>query len=324
MTQTHPITPPDALVKKIRSDALCSSDGRHDYELSMIHAAYTAGADQELEAVEKEIIAQAWFANSANSEHFRAQLRAALAQPEPVAPTDEDLLSVRSWSCHGPTFDSDLVDFARAVLAKWGNSTPQPPADGEVAELVEWLLREADYQEITVKRATCADRIRRAACLLEHPTPQPPAELAEMVKRLHEINSPTPQPVAEGPMDEEIIQEAIKSDLVYRSCDSEETVFCSFTECYPLNQYIISLVRAVLARMRAAAIQPVAVSERLPEPEDCDAEGRCWMFDPCDRGWWCYREALPSDGDPEPFTHWLPHWALPVPAPAIADELEGQ
>ena len=50
MTQTHPITPPDELVKKIRSDALCSSDGRHDYELLMIHAAYTAGADQELEA----------------------------------------------------------------------------------------------------------------------------------------------------------------------------------------------------------------------------------------------------------------------------------
>jgi hypothetical protein len=47
--------------------------------------------------------------------------RAALdAQPEPVAPTDEELLSMRSWSCHGPTFDSDLVDFARAALARWG------------------------------------------------------------------------------------------------------------------------------------------------------------------------------------------------------------
>ena len=42
------------------------------------------------------------------------------SQPEPVAPTDEELLSMRSWSCHGPTFDSDLVDFARAVLARWG------------------------------------------------------------------------------------------------------------------------------------------------------------------------------------------------------------
>jgi hypothetical protein len=46
----YPITPPPELVKKIRSDALCVSDGQHDYELRMIHAAYAAGADQELEA----------------------------------------------------------------------------------------------------------------------------------------------------------------------------------------------------------------------------------------------------------------------------------
>jgi len=68
----------------------------------------------------------------------------------------------------------------------------------------------------------------------------------------------------------------------------------------------LDFARAVLAKWGTPAIQPVPVSERLPGPEDCDAEGRCWMFDPCDRGQWCYREALPSDGDPEPFTHWLP------------------
>ena len=55
----------------------------------------------------------------------------------------------------------------RVLLARWGRPTPQPPADGEVAELVAWLLREADYQEITCKRYPCADRIRRAAALLE-------------------------------------------------------------------------------------------------------------------------------------------------------------
>jgi hypothetical protein len=49
--------------------------------------------------------------------------RAALA--EPVAPTDEELLAMRSWSSHGPTFDSDLVDFARAILARWGHPTPE-------------------------------------------------------------------------------------------------------------------------------------------------------------------------------------------------------
>jgi hypothetical protein len=50
MTDQHPITPPPELVKKIFGDALRGSDGQHDYELRLIHAAYAAGADQELEA----------------------------------------------------------------------------------------------------------------------------------------------------------------------------------------------------------------------------------------------------------------------------------
>jgi hypothetical protein len=52
-------------------------------------------------------------------------------QPVAEGPTAEELLAMRSWSCHGPTFDSDLVDFASAVLAKWGTLTPQPVAVSE-------------------------------------------------------------------------------------------------------------------------------------------------------------------------------------------------
>ena len=50
MTMTNPITPPPELVKKIFGDALRGSDGQHDYELRLIHAAYAAGADHELKA----------------------------------------------------------------------------------------------------------------------------------------------------------------------------------------------------------------------------------------------------------------------------------
>ena len=79
---------------------------------------------------------------------------------------------------------------------------------------------------------------------------------------------------------------------------------------------LIDFARAVLTRWGTPAIQPVPVSERLPGPKDWDVCGRCWMFDPCDRGWWAYRSALPSDDEigRSPWTHWLPHWALPVPA----------
>ena len=62
---------------------------------------------------------------------------------------------------------------------------------------------------------------------------------------------------------------------------------------------------------RRHAPVPVPVSERLPGPEDCDAEGRCWWGDAGDD------EFVPSwrlceQPDKSCFDHWLPHWALPV------------
>jgi len=79
--------------------------------------------------------------------------RAALAQPEPVAPTDEELLAMRSWSSHGPTFDSDLVDFGRRCynLAKQPESLPyklpEPvvPTDEELIRPIMWMLDDSIY-----------------------------------------------------------------------------------------------------------------------------------------------------------------------------------
>jgi hypothetical protein len=64
-----------------------------------------------------------------------AAARAALAaEPVGEGPSDEELLAMRSWSSHGPTFDSDLVDFGRRCynLARWGTpATPPAPEPGE-------------------------------------------------------------------------------------------------------------------------------------------------------------------------------------------------
>jgi len=63
---------------------------------------------------------------------------------------------------------NDVLNFARAVLARWGHPAP-PPADGEVAELVAWLRSNA----LTVKKASgnpangARQRMNRAAELLE-------------------------------------------------------------------------------------------------------------------------------------------------------------
>lgn len=69
-------------------------------------------------------------------------------------------------------------------------------------------------------------------------------------------------------------------------------------------------LRAVLARWGRPAITPIPVSERLPGPEDCDAEGRCWAWD------WlavCWRDVSWEEVRRWADTHWLPATALPLP-----------
>jgi len=70
----------------------------------------------------------------------------------------------------------------------------------------------------------------------------------------------------------------------------------------------------VLARWGRPAVEPVPVSERLPGPEDCDDQGRCWWWivdQPGELPHWiyCQLEVLSWTN----FTAWAPHWALPVP-----------
>ena len=62
---------------------------------------------------------------------------------------------------------------------------------------------------------------------------------------------------------------------------------------------------------------PIPIAERLPGPEDCDAEGRCWVWWKNGVRWvldeWTHRELL--DGPlSECVSHWLPATALPIPA----------
>ena len=78
----------------------------------------------------------------------------------------------------------------------------------------------------------------------------------------------------------------------------------------------------VLTRLGRPAVEPVPVSERLPGPEDCDAEGRCWLL--CRSAsmnrtptWRLVHRRSILDA---PYTHWLPHWALPVPRSEVSND----
>lgn len=127
---------------------------------------------------------------------------------EPVAvtgqPSDEDLLGIACQSiepydkirpgeyeaennCAIEVYGSELVTFARAVLARWGNPAPQPPAEGEVAELVRmltgiahWRRRgrpgEGDPSPFDIRQA---DRLDRAAELLQRLSPPQPVAVSK-------------------------------------------------------------------------------------------------------------------------------------------------
>ena len=100
---------------------------------------------------------------------------------------------------------------------------PEPPADGEVAELVAWLRQEAQQH---------ADSWPEASAKA--------TRLADVVERL------APQPVPEGPTDEEILEWANSSD----SPVPQE--FVSPDVCgrkhYSASEQFCWTVRAVLAR----------------------------------------------------------------------------
>jgi hypothetical protein len=77
---------------------------------------------------------------------------------------------------------------------------------------------------------------------------------------------------------------------------------------------LVEYARAVLARWGRPTIEPMPVSERLPGSKDCDAQGRCWMFGKVEGDWRLISTI--NSGIPKLsycFSHWLPHWALPVP-----------
>jgi hypothetical protein len=81
----------------------------------------------------------------------------------------------------------------------------------------------------------------------------------------------------------------------------------------PHESPLTCMARAALAQPEpeGPTPQPVPVSKRLPGPEDCDAEGRCWWYGEGGDmvGWTLDAEGLSYYRA----KYWLPAHALPVP-----------
>jgi hypothetical protein len=78
---------------------------------------------------------------------------------------------------------------------------------------------------------------------------------------------------------------------------------------YPTHAYVACKAFEYGKNHASARPHPISVSERLPGPEDCIDEGWAWFFN--QRIGWRQAVLPVSPG----YTHWLPHWALPVPTP---------
>jgi hypothetical protein len=62
------------------------------------------------------------------------------------------------------------------------------------------------------------------------------------------------------------------------------------------DAFFFDRAATLLQQLSAPAVLPVAVSERLPESGDLDANGRCWVY---------------QNGNST--THWLPAHSIPLP-----------
>ena len=95
-----------------------------------------------------------------------AAAQSALAEQQVGGPSDEELLDLADDSDMDPfegersysdgtvikegcweAWDHQLLAFARAILARWGRPAPQPPAEGEVVE----LLADLEVAAVTVE-----------------------------------------------------------------------------------------------------------------------------------------------------------------------------
>lgn len=155
----------------------------------------------------------------------------------------------------------------------------------------------------------------------------------DMESVIDEMRFALAQPEPEGLTDEELLCIAAEAIDGYGNCGIKPGEYEEVTEqaVEAYGSELIAYARAVLARWGNhpakpdTSLQPIPVSERLPEPEDCDGQGMCWWWHPSHResdapeGWmqrpreWGFvRVRYISDGALV-CTHWLPAHALPLP-----------
>jgi hypothetical protein len=198
---------------------------------------------------------------------------------------------------------------ARAALAQ-----PEPVED-RVAEL------EAELERGRLRLAACgvvamADTPESAARARDMPLDYHSASLDDVIRQvdaLMELRSKLAQSEPVGPTFAEIMELA-EDFFTFRGNSHGESFFATdLTAKTDPAQASEAFARAVLERWGRPASAPIPISERLPVAEDCDAGGRCWFSSRLNANGRWNLEDRTSGLNSRWYSHWLPHWALPLP-----------
>jgi hypothetical protein len=177
-----------------------------------------------------------------------------------------------------------------------------------MAELLEQLRPQPQSPELTDEELIEPIMWMIDECVYDNDKGEIAQSLRELITRSHQFTHLPSNYIDPGHTD----QDRELLEIFYSACQSEGGT---------ADEIHLMGIRAVLAA-RALPDQPVLVSERLPEPEDCDSEGKCWVECPAfvddgDHGSIAYNPSwelcrcTPSVVYDD--TRWLPHYALPIP-----------
>jgi len=158
------------------------------------------------------------------------------------------------------------------------------------------------------------------------PLPQNPDEYFSKPLTVYPMTNPThqtPEPPAAGEFTSNDIKPGPFSEHDLRmQWNAQADNFNQWDSLDSCEQLALAQTAAISAdRARRPQDELVPVSERLPGPEDCDAEGRVWWLkeranpdhDLLMPTWHLQRHG-PAGARFFRFTHWIPANALPLPS----------
>ena len=282
------------------------------------------------------------------ADRLLTRARALLAHPAPVVVevTDEELLALRSWSSHGPTFDSDLVDFARAVLARYGtaffeSNVVKKPSTKELFDLWSVCNSPSVFARAVLARYGTASNVVKATdeeievgfrawWKDRHGSPYFGAvPLVECIAWTQHVMSSDahPEPVSVPHPDDEAVDRfaaAMKAKLAKKRKEGRSGWQTASAE------FLTQLLRGHLTKgdpvdvgnfammlhqngESIVELKPIPITERLPQPWECSPSGYFWVWTEDDGKWeWMHvGEMNWQYREHHGYTHWAPYWALP-------------